>query len=270
MLNGRKVVVVMPAYNAARTLERTLQEIDRSIVDDVLVVDDASSDETVEVAKRLGLSTLVHDRNLGYGGNQKTSYAEALRIGADVTVMLHPDYQYTPKLVPAMAAMIGSDQFDAVLGSRILSGGALLGGMPRYKYVANRALTAIENLVTGAKLSEYHTGYRAFSRRVLETLPLEENSDDFVFDAQMLVQCLYFGFRIGELSCPTRYEPDSSSINFRRSVVYGLGVLGATAQYKLASWGVPQSGILDANGKRLNSEAGRIGRRFNSDRPHGS
>ena len=208
MLEGKKVTVVMPAYNAALTLERTLREINRQVVDDIILVDDCSGDDTVEVARRLGLRTIVHDRNRGYGGNQKTCYAEALRTGADVVVMLHPDYQYTPRLIPAIASMIAVGHFDVVLGSRILSGGALKGGMPVYKYVANRLLTASENLITGAKLSEYHTGYRAFSRAVLEALPLEENDDDFVFDAQMLAQCIYFGFRVGEVSCPTRYEPD--------------------------------------------------------------
>jgi glycosyltransferase involved in cell wall biosynthesis len=251
MLQGKKVVVVMPAYNAALTLERTLREIDRSVADTIIVVDDASSDDTAEVAKRLGLHTLVHGRNRGYGGNQKTCYAEALRLGGDIVVMIHPDYQYSPKLMVAMASLIAVDHFDVVLGSRILSGGALKGGMPLYKYVANRALTAFENLVTGAKLSEYHTGYRAFSRRVLETVPLEENSDDFVFDAQMLAQCLHFGFRFGEISCPTRYEPDSSSINFARSCRYGLGVVAVTAQYRAAKLGLVQPRIFAADGRRL-------------------
>jgi glycosyltransferase involved in cell wall biosynthesis len=245
----------MPAYNAALTLERTLREINRDVVDDIILVDDASRDDTVAVARRLGLRTLVHPVNRGYGGNQKTCYGEALRLGADVVVMLHPDYQYTPKLILAMAALVAVDQFDVVLGSRILSGGALRGGMPLYKYVANRALTAVENLVTGAKLSEYHTGYRAFSRAVLEQLPLEENSDDFVFDAQMLAQCLYFGFRVGEVSCPTRYEPESSSINFKRSVVYGLGVLGVTAQFRLERMGLGHSVLFSKDGRRLSPAA---------------
>lgn len=251
MLDNKKIAVVMPAYNAAATLERTLREINRQIVDEIILVDDASRDDTVAVARRLGLRTLVHDQNRGYGGNQKTCYTEALRSGADVVVMLHPDYQYTPKLVTAIASLIAVGEFDVVLGSRILSGGALKGGMPVYKYVANRLLTATENVVTGAKLSEYHTGYRAFSRQVLTTLPLLENSDDFVFDAQMLAQCLYFGFRVGEVSCPTRYEPDSSSINFRRSVVYGLGVLGVTAQFRAAKLGLTQPTIFDPNGRKL-------------------
>ncbi len=252
MLEGKKVTVVMPAYNAALTLERTVREINRTVVDDIIVVDDASRDDTAQVARALGLRTLVHDQNRGYGGNQKTCYTEALRTGADIVVMLHPDYQYTPKLITAMASLIAVDQFDAVLGSRILSGGALKGGMPIYKYVSNRVLTAVENLVTGAKLSEYHTGYRAFSRTVIESLPLEENSDDFVFDAQMLAQTLYFGFRVGEVSCPTRYEADSSSISFRRSVVYGLGVLGTSLTFRAAKLGW-SSRLFSADGKKLAS-----------------
>jgi glycosyltransferase involved in cell wall biosynthesis len=255
MLEGRKVAVVMPAYNAAGTLERTLREINRETVDDIILVDDASVDGTVAEAKRLGLRTIIHPSNRGYGANQKTCYAAALESGADIVVMLHPDYQYTPKLMTAMASLIAVGEFDVVLGSRILSGGALKGGMPVYKYVANRLLTVTENLVTGAKLSEYHTGYRAFSRRVLTTLPLLENSDDFVFDAQMLAQCLYFGFRVAEVSCPTRYERDSSSINFRRSVVYGLGVLGVSALYRSSKWGLTRPAIFDPNGERLKVDA---------------
>ncbi len=251
MLDGKKIAVVMPAYNAAATLERTLREINRQTVDEIILVDDASQDDTVAVAERLGLRAIRHDRNRGYGGNQKTCYTEALKSGADVVVMLHPDYQYTPKLMTAMASLIAVGEFDVVLGSRILSGGALKGGMPPYKYVANRLLTATENLVTGAKLSEYHTGYRAFSREALIRLPLLENSDDFVFDAQMLAQCIYFDFRVGEVSCPTRYEPDSSSINFRRSVVYGVGVLGVTALFRAAKLGLARPAIFNPNGRRL-------------------
>lgn len=251
MLNGKKITVVMPAYNAAATLHRTLAEIDRTVVDDIILVDDCSKDNTAQVARELGLRTLVHEQNRGYGGNQKTCYTEALRTGAEVVVMLHPDYQYTPKLLTAMASLIAVGQFDVVLGSRILSGGALSGGMPIYKYIANRALTAFENAITGAKLSEYHTGYRAFSADVLRTLPLEENSDDFVFDAQMLAQCIYFGYRIGEISCPTRYEADSSSINFQRSVVYGLGVVGTTLQYRATKLGLLSPNIFNPEGRKL-------------------
>jgi glycosyltransferase involved in cell wall biosynthesis len=256
VIEGKRVCVVMPAYNAALTLERTLAEVNREVVDEIILVDDASHDGTAQQARRLGLRTLEHQHNRGYGGNQKTCYTAVLETDADVAVMLHPDYQYTPKLITAMASMVAVGEFDVVLGSRILSGGALAGGMPLYKYIANRALTAVENLGTGAKLSEYHTGYRTFSRRVLETLPLEENSDDFVFDAQMLAQALYFGFRVGEVSCPTRYEPESSSINFRRSLVYGLGVLGVTAQFALARRGL-STGIFAPGGRRLRPAAKR-------------
>ena len=225
MLQNRRVVVVLPAYNAARTLEQTCREIPRDIVDDIILTDDASRDGTVELARSLGLHTIRHDRNRGYGGNQKTCYAAALERGADIVVMLHPDYQYTPKLIAAMAAMLVSDQYDAVLASRILGRGAIAGGMPRYKYVANRALTLAQNILMQAKLSEYHSGYRAWTRQVLERLPLDRCSDDFVFDNQMLAQTIHFGFRIGEMSCPTRYFAEASSINFRRSIVYGSGVL---------------------------------------------
>ena len=217
MLHQKKIVVVMPAYNAAKTLDMTYQEIPKDIVDEVILVDDASRDDTAKQAAELGIHTIIHPENRGYGGNQKTCYAEALAKGADVVVMLHPDYQYSPRLITAMSSMIVSGHYDLVLGSRILGGMALKGGMPRYKYVANRMLTFIENLALGVKLSEYHTGYRAFSRPLLETLPLEVNSDDFVFDNQMLAQAVYFGFRIGEISCPTRYFDDASSISFRRS-----------------------------------------------------
>ena len=237
MIAGKRVVVVMPAYNAAKTLESTLADVPPGVVDEILVVDDASRDDTVEQARRLGIDTIVHPKNRGYGGNQKTCYAEALKRGADVVVMLHPDYQYSPRLVGAMAWMIGSGDYDVALGSRILGTGALRGGMPRYKYLANRVLTAFENILLGAKLSEYHTGFRAFSREVLETLPLDANSDDFVFDNQMLAQAVIFGFRIGEISCPTKYFTDASSINFRRSVVYGLGVVATSLQFRLHRWG---------------------------------
>jgi glycosyltransferase involved in cell wall biosynthesis len=246
-----KIIVVMPAYNAAATLERTYSEVPKELVDEVLLVDDASRDDTVAVARRLGLRILVHDSNRGYGGNQKTCYRESLRLGGDVFVMLHPDYQYTPRLIPAMASMVVSGEYDVVLGSRILGGTALQGGMPYYKYVSNRLLTMCENLLTLAKLSEYHSGYRAFSRRVLETLPLLENSDDFVFDNQILVQALYFGFRIGEISCPTKYFTDASSINFQRSVRYGFGVLKTAFQYRFQKLGLGRFKIFDSSGRRL-------------------
>ncbi|MFB3903970.1 MAG: glycosyltransferase family 2 protein [Acidobacteriota bacterium] len=251
MLQGKKIAVVLPAYNAAATLERTCNEIPKDLVDEILLVDDASRDDTVAVARRLGLRTIVHDRNKGYGGNQKTCYREALKLGADVFIMLHPDYQYTPRLLPAMAAMIISGEYQVVLGSRILGGTALRGGMPFYKYVSNRFLTVFENFMTLAKLSEYHTGYRAFTREVLLTLPLLENSDDFVFDNQILVQALYFGFRIGEISCPTKYFTDASSINFRRSVRYGLGVMKTATQYRLQRLGVAKFPIFDPAGRKL-------------------
>ncbi|MBI4398478.1 MAG: glycosyltransferase family 2 protein [Candidatus Omnitrophica bacterium] len=245
MIDGQKVVVVMPAYNAAETLEQTHREIPKDLVDEVIVVDDASKDETVQVARRLGLRTLTHPKNKGYGGNQKTCYREALCAGAGIVVMLHPDYQYTPKLVSAMASMIASGVYDVVLGSRILAGGTLEGGMPVYKYIANRCLTLVQNIVMGQKLSEYHTGYRAFSRAVLETLPLEHNSDDFVFDNEMLAQAAYFGFRIGELSCPAKYFAEASSINLQRSVEYGVGVLGTSLKYRLQKWRLAKYPIFD-------------------------
>jgi len=251
MLHDKKIIVVMPAYNAEKTLETTYREVPFDVVDEVILVDDASRDDTAVRARELGIRTIIHPENLGYGGNQKTCYREALKHGADVVVMLHPDYQYSPRLVTAMASMIVSGHFDVVLGSRILGGGALQGGMPLYKYIANRFLTLIENVVLGVKLSEYHTGYRAFSRTVLETLPLEENSDDFVFDNQMLAQSVWFGFRLGEISCPTKYFDDASSINFKRSVTYGVGVLTTTAKYLIQKLGLRTYGIFNANGKRL-------------------
>ncbi len=238
MIRGQKVVVVLPAYNAERTLERTYREIPLDIVDDVLLTDDASADSTVSVARRLGIATSVHDRNRGYGANQKTCYRAALDGGADLVVMLHADYQYTPVLIPAMAHLLASGEFDVVLGSRILGGQAIRGGMPVYKYASNRGLTLLQNLLMGAKLSEYHTGYRGFTRRVLEALPLERNSDDFVFDAQMLSQVLYAGFRIGEVTCPAKYFPEASSINFPRSVRYGIGCLATALQFRLSRMGI--------------------------------
>ena len=253
MFHGKRVVVVMPAYNAARTLERTFREIPLDLVDEVIVTDDASSDDTAEIARRLGLRTLVHGENRGYGGNQKTCYREALRLGADIVVMLHPDYQYTPKLLPSMIGLLTDGPFDVVLGSRILGGSALAGGMPRYKYVANRILTATQNLLAGAKLSEYHTGYRAFKREVLQALPLLENSDDFVFDNQMLAQILYQGFRIGEISCPAAYFKEASSIDFRQSLKYGIGVLGVSVQLFLQRLGIARFSIFDPGGKKIDA-----------------
>ncbi len=244
MLNGRCVTVVLPAYNAVRTLRRTVNDIPMEVVDDIILTDDASSDGTAELATELGLHTIRHDTNRGYGGNQKTCYNAALARGADIVVMLHPDYQYTPRLISAMSAMIAYDEFDVVLGSRILGKGALAGGMPRYKYFFNRVLTLAENILINQKLSEYHTGYRAWSRSVLERLPLRTCSNDFIFDNQMLIQCMYFGFRVGEISCPTKYFPEASSINFQRSMVYGAGVLETALQYRLKKWGLADPIIL--------------------------
>jgi glycosyltransferase involved in cell wall biosynthesis len=243
MVNDKKIVVVMPAYNAENTLEKTYREIPFEIVDDVVLVDDASHDRTSEIALGIGIKTIVHEKNLGYGGNQKSCYRAALELGADIVIMVHPDYQYTPRLIPAMSAMIAYGEFDAVLASRILGIGALRGGMPLYKYVGNRILTLFENLLLGHKLSEYHTGYRAFSREILERLPLEKNSNDFVFDNQMLAQIIWFRYRIGELTCPTKYFEGASSINFRRSVVYGVGVLKTAVDFRLQKWGVRASPI---------------------------
>lgn len=251
MIDGRKIVVVLPAYNAERTLQRTYDELPHDYVDEIILVDDGSHDGTVELARHLGIAVIVHARNLGYGANQKTCYRAALSRGADLVVMVHPDYQYSPKLVTAMASLITSGHYDVALGSRIIGGGTLSGGMPLYKYFANRALTLIQNLMLGAKLSEFHTGFRAFSREVLETLPLEENSDDFVFDNEMLAQTLYFGFRIGELSCPTRYMEEASSIRFGAAVRYGLGVLGVSVKSLMTRAGVARSRIFAKDGHRL-------------------
>jgi glycosyltransferase involved in cell wall biosynthesis len=252
MLANKKVIVVLPAYNAAETLKQTYDEIPHDIVDEVILTDDASKDATVEMAQLLGIPTFRHDLNRGYGGNQKTCYTMALARGADIVVMLHPDYQYTPKLVMAMVSMIASEQFDVVLASRILGRGALAGGMPLYKYISNRLLTLFQNLILGLKLSEYHTGYRAWSRAVLEKLPLQANSEDFVFDNQMLAQSAYFGFRIGEISCPTKYFPEASSINFQRSVIYGIGVVKTSVQYRLQRMGLITSPLfVETNEARL-------------------
>ena len=241
----------MPAYNAEKTLEKTYSEIPKDIVDDIILTDDHSSDRTIEVARGLRLKAFVHDRNLGYGGNQKTCYREALKLGADVVVMLHPDYQYSPKLITPMAGLITCGMFDVVLGSRILGNKAMKGGMPLYKYIANRLLTLAENNLIGEKLSEYHTGYRAFSREVLLSLPILENSDDFLFDNQMLVQAFYFGYRVGEITCPALYTKESSSINFSRSMVYGFGVLGMAFQYMLQKHNMAKFPIFNKNGKKI-------------------
>ena len=250
MINGKRVAVVLPAYNAEKTLELTVSELP-DLVDMCILVDDHSSDRTVEVAHRLGLKFFVHDQNYGYGRNQQTCYREALADGADVVIMVHPDYQYTPLLATAMASMVAYGVYDVVLGSRIIGGQALRGGMPFYKYVFNRLLTAFQNFFLRVKLSEYHTGYRAFSRQVLLDLPLIENSDDFVFDNQMLAQCVHFGFRIGEVSCPTKYFEEASSINFRRSVKYGLEVVATTLQFALQKLGMLHFRIFSDKGRRL-------------------
>jgi len=244
MINGKKVVVVLPAYNAAETLEITCREIPMEIVDEVVLVDDASPDNTIEVGKKLGINHIVkHDINRGYGGNQKSCYKKALELGADIVVMLHPDYQYTPRLIHSMSYMIANGVYPVVLGSRILGKGALKGGMPIYKYIANRLLTLIQNILIDQKLSEYHTGYRAFSKEVLEAIDYEANSDDFVFDNQMLSQIFMKGFEIGEVTCPTKYFEDASSINFSRSVTYGLGVLKTSLKHRLHAWGIVKDGI---------------------------
>jgi glycosyltransferase involved in cell wall biosynthesis len=241
MLLKNRVVVVLPAYNAQSTLEQTVADIPPGVVDSIVLVDDCSSDETIQVASQLGVNVFAHNRNLGYGANQKTCYTEALRLGADIVVMLHPDYQYDPRLVPAMASMVASGVYDVVLGSRILGGTARTGGMPLYKYISNRLLTGFQNLMMGSKLSEFHTGYRAFSRKVLETLPLLGNSDDFAFDNEMVAQAIAFGFSVGEISCPTKYFPEASSINFRRSVTYGLAVVATSIDYRCWRAGLKKS-----------------------------
>src|SRR5277367_4969885 len=250
MINGKRIAVVMPAYNAEKTLEITVSELS-DVVDIKILVDDSSKDQTADLSRRLGLLTFIHDANYGYGRNQQTCYREALAAGADIVVMVHPDYQYSPALVTAMASMVSSGIYDMVLGSRILGGGSRKGGMPLYKYVANRLLTAFQNAFTGAKLSEYHTGFRAFSRDVLLTLPILENSDDFVFDNQILAQCICFDYRIGELSCPTKYFAEASSINFARSMKYGFGVLGTTLKCWLQKSGMAHYRLFSPAGRKL-------------------
>jgi len=244
MINNKKITVVMPAYNAENTLIKTYEEIDKNIVDEIILTDDASKDNTVEIAKKLNLKTVIHQNNKGYGANQKTCYTTALKNNPDIIIMLHPDYQYTPKLIPAMAYLIAVDEYDVVFASRILGRGALKGGMPLYKYIANRILTFIENIFLGQKLTEYHTGYRAYKSEVLKNIPFLKNSDDFVFDNEIIAQITYFGYRIAEISCPTKYFPEASSINFRRSVKYGFGVLATMIKYVLHKWNIKKYNIL--------------------------
>ena len=251
MINGKQVCVVMPAYNAEKTLKRTYDEIPKDIVDDIILTDDASQDKTVKLSRELNIKTFVHTENRGYGGNQKTCYQAALESGADIVIMLHPDYQYNPKLIIPMAYMIAEEVFDTVIASRILGNKAMMGGMPLYKYISNRVLTLAENLIIQQKLSEYHTGYRAFSRKVLETIPLLENSDDFVFDNQMLCQILYFDFVVGEVSCPALYFPDASSISFSRSMTYGMGVMQTAMKYAFAKRDMGHFKIFNPKGKKL-------------------
>lgn len=247
MINGKKVIVVLPAYNAEKTLKDTYDDIPMDIVDKVLMVDDHSIDNTVALAESIGIETITHDYNYGYGRNQKTCYRKALEEGADIIVMVHPDYQYTPRLIVAMASMIAYDVYDVVLGSRIIGGTAMSGGMPLYKYISNRFLTAFQNIMLGSKLSEFHTGYRAFTRKVIEELPLNVKSDDFVFDNEMLAQIIYFKYRIGELSCPTRYFEDASSINFKRSVKYGIGVIMTSLKYLFQSYNIRNDSLFKRN-----------------------
>lgn len=251
MIAGKKLVVVMPAYNAERTLGKTFAGLPHDIIDEVLLTDDSSHDGTVALANELGIQVRIHPTNRGYGANQKTCYQAALDLGADIIVMIHPDYQYDPRLVRSMSSLLAEGVHDVVIGSRILGGEAVKGGMPRYKYIANRFLTAVQNAITGAKLSEYHTGYRAFSRAVLETLPILENSDDFIFDNQMLIQTIYFGLNICEITCPAHYDEESSSINLTRSVWYGLGVLSVGLLYGLSKLHLVRASIFDLNGKKL-------------------
>ena len=253
MINNKKVVIIMPAYNAEKTLEKTYNEIYQNFVDEIILVDDFSSDSTKEIAKKLNITTILHEKNKGYGANQKSCYRAALKAGADIIIMLHPDYQYTPKLIPAIASMMAFEEYDAVIASRMLGNSALKGGMPFYKFISNRFLTEFENLLTGEKLSEYHTGFRGFTRKILETLPLEDCSDDFIFDNQMLALILFNGYKIGEISCPTKYFKEASSINFARSCKYGLEVLLVSIKFRLAKMGFKIK-LFDNNGKILDKE----------------
>lgn len=242
MHNGKKIIVVLPAYNAGQTLERTYSEIPGDIADEILLVDDKSSDNTIEVAKTLGIKHIIeHDKNKGYGGNQKTCYNKALELGADIIIMLHPDYQYTPKLIPSMAALASNGTYPVVLGSRILGNGALKGGMPLYKYISNRILTFIQNVIMGQKLSEYHTGYRAYSKEVLLSVNYNSNSDDYIFDNEILSQIFMKGYEVAEITCPAKYFPEASSINLLRSIKYGVGVLRVSIGYRLHKWGIVKS-----------------------------
>jgi len=247
VIKDKKIIVVMPAYNAEKTLKKTYSEIPLEIVDDIILVDDASSDQTSTLAKELGIHLVIHEKNLGYGGNQKTCYKVALERGADIVIMLHPDYQYSPKLISAIAHLLMSGEFDVVLASRILGGRAIQGGMPLYKYIANRFLTLIQNILLFTKISEYHTGYRAFTKEVLLSLNLENNSNDFIFDNQILSQIIYKGFKVGEISCPTKYFPEASSINFVRSLKYGISCLLVSLQFRLSKWGIIQSKLFTNN-----------------------
>ena len=249
MINGKKITVIMPAYNAEKTLIKTYQEIPKDIVDNIVLTDDASTDKTIKIAKRLNLKILVHDKNKGYGANQKTCYSEALKAGADIVIMLHPDYQYSPKLIPAIAHLIITGEYDVVLASRILGKGALKGGMPLYKYISNRILTFIENILLNQKISEYHTGYRAYTKEVLDNIPFMKNSDDFIFDNEILAQITFFGYRIAEISCPTKYFPDASSINLRKSIKYGFGVLGTSLKYLLHKYRIKKFPIFIKDNK---------------------
>lgn len=251
MINNKKIAVIMPAYNAEKTLEQTYNELYRDIVDEIILVDDNSSDKTKEVAKKLGITTLAHDKNKGYGGNQKTCYTAALQTDADIVIMVHPDYQYTPKLVPAMASMLAFGEYDAAIASRFIGKGAIEGGMPRYKFIANKFLTWSQNILMGERLSEYHTGFRAFTKEVLENLPLKDCNDDFIFDNEMLALIFYKGYTVGQISCPTKYFPDASSINFMRSCKYGFGVLKVSFLYFLAKLGIYKSKIFKNNAKPL-------------------